>query len=94
MTAPDPLAADDRPTRAAGCHLRELPNETVVYDPATHEVCVLSPVAAFIFGLCDGGHTVADILARLAARYDAPGDVLERDLGRTLRELAAKRLIS
>ena len=94
MSAPRPLEARYRARRAAGCYLRELPSETVVYDPATHEICVLNPVAAYIFGLCDGAHTVADMLVRLSDRYDAPADVLERDLGRTLRELAAKRLIS
>ncbi len=88
-----PFDADAKPMRVAGCHARELDGEKVVYDPATHEVCVLNPTAAFIFELCDGAATVADIRAALEERYDAPAEVLGRDLDATLTLLREKRLV-
>ena len=88
------FATDAKPKKKHGCHTRELDGEKVVYDPETHEVCVLNPAAAFIFELCDGEGTVADILEQLERRYEAPQDVLSRDLTATLMELRKKHLVS
>jgi uncharacterized protein len=85
---------DARPRCVDGCHVRELDGEKVVYDPRTHEVSVLNPTAAFIFELCDGEHSVEEILEALAARYDAPRDVLGQDLDGVLVELAGKSLVA
>jgi len=84
----------DRPRRSPGCHVRDLDGEQVVYDPATHEVVVLNGTAAFIFGLCDGERSVAELLAELQRTFDAPADVLRRDLLATLAELRSKRLFA
>jgi len=84
----------ERPVRTPGCHTRELEGELVVYDPSTHEVVVLNPTACFLFELCDGERTVEDILRCLEERFDAPREVLARDLAATLTELAGKHLLT
>ena len=84
---------DDRPKTAPSCHVRALGKEKVVYDPQTHEVVVLNRTAAFIFELCDGSRTVAELEAALCERYAAPRDVLRRDLQATLASLGAKRIV-
>ncbi len=83
-----------RPRSAAGAYVRDLGGEQVVYDPATHEVVVLNETAAFIFARCDGTRSVAEILAGLVRRYDAPPEVLRSDLRAVLSDLLAKRLVS
>ena len=88
-----PFAEDDRPRTAPGAHVRDLEDEKVVYDPATHEIVVLNATAALIFELCDGDLSVAQILEELKRRFDAPADVLCRDLHATLTELHSKRLV-
>ena len=85
---------DDKPKTAPSCHVRELGGERVVYDPVSHEVVVLNKTAAFIFGLCDGSRTVKELEAALCERYDAPADVLRRDLEAVLKDLATKRIVA
>ncbi len=92
-TSPRVFAQDERPRQAPGCHTRDLDGEKVVYDPVSHEVVVLNGTAAFLFELCDGERTVSDILDAFAERFDAPRDVLARDLGATLTDLAGKELL-
>jgi hypothetical protein len=85
---------EDRPKTASSCHVRELGGEKVVYDPETHEVVVLNRTAAFIFDLCDGSRTVAELEAALCARYAAPRAVLRRDLEATLASLGEKHVLA
>jgi len=84
----------DHPRSASKVHVRVLERERVVYDPASHEVCVLNGTAALIFELCDGEHSVDDILARLVDTFEAPADVLRTDLLATLVDLRSKRLVA
>lgn len=80
--------------RTEGAHVRELDNgEVAVYEPRSHELCVLSRVAAFVFDRCDGKRTRDDLLALLEERYEAPRDVLAADLDATLANLREKHLV-
>ena len=85
--------SSDRPKKRGGCHVREIGDERVVYDPATHQVGVLNATAVFIFERCDGTRTVDDLLGEMAARFEAPREVLEKDLGAMLGLLCAKNFI-
>jgi uncharacterized protein len=84
---------DARPKTKPTCHVREVGRERVVYEPTSHEVVVLNPTAHFIFERCDGTRTVRELLDALAHRFDAPRDVLERDLLATLSVLRSKGLL-
>lgn len=85
---------DDRPRRSPACHVRDLGGEQVVYEPRSHEVVALNRTAAFVFGLCDGTRTVAELEQALCERYDAPREVLRRDLEATLASLRAKGVLA
>jgi uncharacterized protein len=88
------IADEARPRSTSGLHVRALDDERVVYDPATHEVVVLNESAGFVFGLCDGQHSVAEILAAMRRRYGAPEERLRADLARVLAELRERRLVA
>ncbi len=90
----EPPSASERPRRVAGCHVRDLGGEKVVYDPSTHEVVVLNATAAFIFELCDGALSVPEMVSALKREFEAPEEVLRADLHATLTELRSKRLLS
>lgn len=83
----------DRPKRRAECHVRKLPGEQVVYEPASHELAVLNETASFIFENLDGQQSIAEILDLLVRRYAAPRDVLAADLAQTIREFERRSLI-
>ncbi|GHE83451.1 hypothetical protein GCM10017786_13220 [Amycolatopsis deserti] len=88
-TRPD-LSAVDRPrlarhVRLSFCRTRQRP---ILLLPET--VVVLNGSGADILGLCDGRHTVAEIVAELGARYrSVPGDEVRRFLTR----LVARRWV-
>ncbi len=92
--SPAAFGAGDRPKRTPGCHVRDLGNEHIVYEPHHHEVAVLNPTAWFIFECCDGSRTVAQIAEEMSKRFDAPVDVLRLDLQRTLTEIRGRNLIA
>lgn len=84
MSAAKSIRLEDRPKTRSSCHIREVGNEKVVYEPHSHEVVVLNGTAALMFEMSDGSRTVAEMLAALQARYAADVDVLRRDLLETL----------
>lgn len=94
VTAPRAFAPTDLPRTRASCHVREVAAERVVYEPVSHEVVILNPTAHLIFTLCDGTHTVAQIVDLLAARFAAPRERLEGDLHTTLTLFASKGLLT
>ena len=92
MTRPGGGVSDaDRPrlarhVRLSFCRTRKKP---ILQLPET--VVVLNGTGADILELCDGRHTVAEIVAELAARYQSvPGDEVRRFLDR----LAARRCVT
>jgi len=90
----EPIRDDARPARTGDVHLRDLGGEQVLYHPASHEVVVLNETAAFIYGLCDGTRSVAELLQTLQRRYDAPEERLRSDLIGVLRDLRGRQLVS
>jgi pyrroloquinoline quinone biosynthesis protein D len=91
-TTPRPggVSGSDRPrlarhVRLTFCRTRRRP---ILLHPET--VVVLNGSGADILELCDGRHTVAEIVTELGARYDTvPGDEVRRFLTR----LVARRCV-
>ncbi len=52
----------------------------------------LNPTAAEILGLCDGHHTVDEIVSVLSSKYESPD--ITRDVQTLLAGLAAKGLVT
>ena len=79
-----------RPVLARHVRLRIDPtrNRHVLLSPET--VVVLNRTGADILELCDGHHTVAEIVAELRRRYDRVSD---DELRAFLARLAAKRCL-
>lgn len=81
------------PRLPRGVRLKEdkVRNRTVLLGP--ERTVGLDPVAAAIAGAVDGERNVAAIIDHLAALYQAPRDVIERDALAFLGELARRRLL-
>ena len=54
--------------------VRELPDETLVYDLQRHKAHCLNRSAALVWRACDGKTSVAEIAARVARELDLPND--------------------
>jgi pyrroloquinoline quinone biosynthesis protein D len=85
-----PVSSTDRPRLAPHVRLSfdRSRDRHVLLLPET--VVVLNGTGADILGLCDGRHTVAEIVAELGARYQA---VAEEEVGAFLARLVARRCV-
>ena len=84
------VTSSGRPVLAPHVRLRVDPtrNHHVLLSPET--VAVLNRTGADILQLCDGRHTVADIVAELGGRYQT---VRDDEVRRFLTRLAARRCV-
>lgn len=73
---------------------RVLDTEALVVDVKTGVLYPLNGVAARIWQLCDGERTLDEIVAALAAEFDAEEATIREDARRFVDELANARLIS
>jgi len=56
-------------------------------------VLLLNPTGAAIVELCDGQHTVAEMVSKLAIRYNSPPDRLSVDVTQYLGRLRDRELL-
>jgi pyrroloquinoline quinone biosynthesis protein D len=60
---------------------------------APERIFEIDDTAAAVLQLCDGERNLAAIVADLAARYNAPAEVIEKDVVAMLGDLEAKRVL-
>ncbi|HNS38637.1 MAG TPA: PqqD family protein [Promineifilum sp.] len=83
---------DSIPMARAGIEAKEIGGETLLIDG--DDIYVLNETAAFIWHLCDGQHSLADIEAALRQEYSVPEENdLRADITQTVEELRVKRLL-
>jgi hypothetical protein len=69
--------------------------ETLLFNPETGEIKVANPTAFFIWQLCDGTRTKADVLRALEEEFEGVDrDVLEKDLDTFIQDLENQGLMS
>lgn len=71
--------------------VRQLREETVVYDLASHEAHCLNPTAALVWEWCDGETAVPEMTRRLGERLGTP--VRDEIVWGALRQLGRARLL-
>ena len=86
------LSEDAVPRLPRGVKLRQDPERGWLLL-APERVLKLDAIAAAVLTEIDGERGFGEIVARLAARYDAPADRIAEDAGALLSGLAEKRLL-
>jgi hypothetical protein len=77
--------------RSSGLLIREVGEETLVYDLERHEAHCLNRTAALVFGHADGRRSVAEISVAVAAVSRSP--VGEDTVRRAIEKLSEARLL-
>jgi len=87
------ISPDTRPRIASKARLRydRKTDRTMLLYP--EKGLVLNPTAAEIAKLCTGEHSVADIVARLAAQYGKEASAIEREVMGFLTALSERGLL-
>jgi hypothetical protein len=79
---------DVRHRKRDGVVSRNLGEECILYDETRGGMHVVNPVAGFVFGLCDGRNTPAEMEARVREAFAVPeGSDLRGDVERILQKL-------
>lgn len=65
----------------------------VLLHPRSGEYYSLDEVGGAVWGLCDGAHSVREMVAILEREYDAPPATIEADVLALLADLADERLV-
>lgn len=81
------------PALRPGVGFRRIFDEGVALVAATSKVNVLNEPACRFLELVDGRRTTAAILAQLGEEYEAPAEVIERDVTAFLDEALAAGLV-
>ena len=68
-------------------------NDFLLFDMDSGNYYSLNEVGSRIWELCDGRQTVAQVVAILAAEYDAPAEDLQADALQLLEQLRSGKLI-
>jgi hypothetical protein len=58
-----------KPKRKPGLNIEEMDGELILFSPRTTKVLYFNPTASVIWQLCDGEHTLGEIVDLLAAAY-------------------------
>lgn len=77
--------------REDGLVVRELADETLVYDQTNHQAHCLNPTAGFVWRRCDGRTDVAALAALLAQEFGLPR--AEEAVALALAQLGKARLL-
>jgi hypothetical protein len=73
---------------------QEADGEMVLLDVAAGSYFALNEVGSRVWGLCDGQRAVAEIRDAIAEEFDAPLDVIERDVRGLLEDLGGDGLVT
>ncbi len=66
----------------------------LLYDPRTQVATAITATAVQVWAACDGTRSPAAIADHLAATYDAPPEVILRDVTALLTDLGARGLLA
>lgn len=83
----------ERPKRRTDIINEEIDDEVVIYDPKSHNVHHLNPMAGVIWNLCDGRHTAKKIAGEIVASLKADPSQVEADVAKIIEEFRGKGLL-
>ena len=88
-----PLERSDKPRLPRGVKLRHDDVRQRWTLLAPERIFEIDATAAAVLQLCDGERDLAGIVAELATRFNAPPEMIEKDVVAMLGDLKAKRVL-
>ena len=81
------IKSDDKPIRNESCHMEELDDEVLLYNPTNNKTLYINKSASVIWQLCNGELAVEDITTMIQEAYPGNDDGLRQDVIDTLNSL-------
>ena len=82
-----------RPVRSSRILAQQAQGATVLLSLDEGTYFSLNDVGAVVWEMCDGTHTLAEVVEAVCAEFDAPPDVVTSDVVALVEELASERLV-
>lgn len=87
------LTPESRPCRQDSILTQQTAGSHILLKPDSGQCYALDDIGSVIWSLCDGAHSIADIVAAIVAEYDAPVETVEADTMELLQDLAHEKLL-
>lgn len=85
---------ENRPTRRSDILVEGSLDEAMLYHPDSDELHVLNPTARFIWTLCDGDHSLDQMVDALRTHFAvSPDSDIQSDVEQTLAEFRTMQLL-
>ncbi len=81
-------------TQVVGCLLEEMDEGALIYNPGTTTALQLNSSSTLIWQLCDGSHSVEDIVAYLSENFPEAVAHIEQDVMITIMELSREGVLT
>ena len=65
----------ERPLRKKSVSVRQLDDECLLYDEQADKLHVMNEAAGYVWGLCDGSHSVGGMEGMMREAYEIPDEV-------------------
>ena len=88
------IKLDDKPIRSESCHMEELDDEVLLYNPVNNKTLYINKSASVIWQLCNGEQTTEEIISMIQDAYPGNDDGLRQDILDTLKNLADNNVVS
>jgi len=82
------------PKRGEQIIAQKAANDVVLLNMEDGNYYSLNEIGSRVWELCDGNHSVSQLVATLAGEYDAPAQALERDVVELLEDFRKGKLIA
>ena len=73
--------------------MQEAAGSHILLKPDSGQCYALDDIGTVIWSLCNGTHSIADIVAAIVSEYDAPAGTVEADTLELLQDLAHEKLL-
>ncbi len=84
----------DKPLRRESVLSRPLEDEWILYDTENGSVHIINTTAELIWSLCDGSHTLNDMIDRMRNAYEVPDETaLKKDIEQILQSFFEKGIL-
>ena len=81
------------PKRGEQVIAQKASNDVLLFNIEDGNYYSLNEIGSRIWELCDGSHSVSQLVATLASEYDAPQEAIESDVAELLETLQNGKLI-
>ena len=87
------LTPESWPRRQDSILMQEAAGSHILLSPGSGQCYALDEIGAMIWTLCDGAHSIADIVSAIVSEYDAPVETVEADTMELLQDLVNEKLL-